>query len=38
MPDGKTIDNVGVITLFGIPIGHLHETITRRDHDITSNE
>lgn len=29
MPDGKTIDNVGTITLFGIPVGHLHETITR---------
>jgi hypothetical protein len=31
MPDGKTIDNVGVVTLFGIPIGHLHETIDRKD-------
>ena len=31
MPDGKTIDNVGVITLLGIPVGHLHETISRRD-------
>ena len=30
MPDGKTIDNVGVITLLGIPVGHLHETITRK--------
>ncbi len=30
MPDGKTIDNVGKITLFGIPIGHLKETITRK--------
>lgn len=29
MLDGKTIDNVGVITLLGIPIGHLHETIIR---------
>ena len=28
-PDGKTIDNVGVITLIGIPVGRLHETITR---------
>lgn len=28
--DGTTIDNVGVITLFGIPVGHLHETITRK--------
>lgn len=31
MPDGKTIDNVGKITLLGIPVGHLHETITRKD-------
>lgn len=31
MPDGKTIDNVGKITLLGITIGHLHETITRKD-------
>ena len=31
MPDGKTIDNVGRITLLGIIIGHLHETITRKD-------
>lgn len=30
MPDGKTIDNKGVITLLGIPVGHLHETITRK--------
>ena len=29
MSDGKTIDNVGVITLLGIPVGHLHETIKR---------
>ena len=28
-PDGKTIDNVGVITIVGIPIGRLYETITR---------
>jgi len=31
MPDGKTIDNVGKITLLGITVGHLHETITRKD-------
>jgi len=31
MPDGKTIDNVGRITLFGIPVGFLHETIRRED-------
>lgn len=31
MPDGKTIDNVGKITFLGIPVGHLHETIIRKD-------
>jgi hypothetical protein len=31
MPDGKTIDNVGKITFLGIPVGYLHETITRKD-------
>ena len=31
MPDGKTIDNVGRVTLLGITVGHLHETITRKD-------
>ncbi len=31
LPDGKTIDNVGKITVFGIPIGTLHETIIRKD-------
>jgi hypothetical protein len=31
LPDGKTIDNVGKITLFGIPIGSLHETITNKN-------
>ena len=30
-PDGKIIDNVGRITLLGITVGHLHETITRKD-------
>lgn len=29
--DGKTIDNVGKITLLGIPVGHLHETIVRKE-------
>ncbi|HET8941905.1 MAG TPA: DUF3833 family protein [Rudaea sp.] len=29
MPDG-TIDNVGKITLLGIPVGHLQETIVRK--------
>lgn len=29
MPDGKTIDNVGRITLFGMSVGTLHETIRR---------
>ena len=37
MPDGKTIDNVGVITFIGIPVGHLHETITRKGPGLTSN-
>ena len=37
MSDGKTIDNVGVITLLGIPVGHLHETIKRKDPSLTSN-
>lgn len=31
LPDGKTIDNVGKITLFGIPIGFLRETILRKE-------
>ncbi len=31
MPDGKTIDNVGKVTFLGIPVGRLHETITRKD-------
>ncbi|MEO6519033.1 MAG: DUF3833 family protein [Pseudoxanthomonas sp.] len=35
--DGRTIDNVGVITLLGIPVGHMHETITRKVPSITSN-
>ncbi|MEO6689088.1 MAG: DUF3833 family protein [Dokdonella sp.] len=30
MSDGKTIDNLGTITLLGIPVGHLHETIDRK--------
>ncbi|MFL6586662.1 MAG: DUF3833 family protein [Luteimonas sp.] len=28
--DGRTIDNVGVVRLLGIPIGRLQETITRK--------
>lgn len=28
--DGKTIDNAGTITLLGIPVGHLRETIDRK--------
>ena len=36
-PDGKTIDNIGVITLLGIPVGHLHEAITRKRPGITPN-
>ena len=31
MPDGKTIDNVGRITVLGIPVGFMHETIRRGD-------
>ena len=31
MPDGRTIDNVGRLTLLGIPVGSLHETIRRGD-------
>ena len=31
MPDGKTIDNVGRITLLGIPVGFMHETSRRGD-------
>lgn len=27
--DGRTIDNVGVVRMLGIPIGRLQETITR---------
>ncbi|MEP7097169.1 MAG: DUF3833 family protein [Dokdonella sp.] len=36
-PDGKTIDNRGVITLLGIPVGHLHETITRKSAVLMPN-
>lgn len=31
MPDGRTIDNAGKVTLLGIPIGRLHETIVRSE-------
>ncbi len=31
MADGKTIDNAGKITLLGLPIGKLHETIIRNE-------
>jgi len=34
--DGRTIDNVGVLRLFGIPIGRLQETITRKAPGFTS--
>ena len=30
-PDGRSIDNDGTITLFGIPIGSMHELIRRKD-------
>lgn len=36
-PGGRTIDNVGVITILGIPVGHLRETITRQAAGIRSN-
>lgn len=29
-PDGRTIDNVGTITVLGVPVGRLQETITRK--------
>ena len=29
-PDGKTIDNVGTLTLLGVTVGHLQETISRK--------
>ena len=35
MPDGKTIDNAGTITLLGVTVGHLQETITRKGPGIT---
>ncbi len=38
LPDGKTIDNVGTIKFLGIPVGHLHETITRKGPGITPND
>ncbi len=38
MPDGKTIDNVGTISLLGMPVGRLQETITRSRPIITSDD
>ena len=32
LPDGKTIENVGRVTLLGVPIRFLEETIHRGDH------
>lgn len=32
--DARTIDNVGTLTLWGIPVGHMHETITRKRRGI----
>ena len=29
-PDERTIDNSGRVTLLGLPVGRLHETITRK--------
>lgn len=37
-PDGRTIDNVGTITLLGIPVGQLRERITRRGPGISSTD
>ncbi len=31
MQDGRTIDNIGTLTLLGVPVGHMHETITRKE-------
>ena len=31
MPGGRTIDNVGWITLLGLPVARLHETIVRKE-------
>lgn len=31
LPDGKTIENVGRVTLFGVAVGFLQETIRRGD-------
>lgn len=30
-PDGRTIDNFGLITLLGVPVGRLQETIVKKD-------
>lgn len=35
--DGRTIDNVGVVRLLGIPIGRLQETITRKMPAVASD-
>lgn len=35
--NGRTIDNVGVVRLLGIPIGRLQETITRRTPAFTTD-
>lgn len=37
-PDGETIDNIGVITLLGLPVGHLRETITRKGAGVPRGE
>ena len=31
MPNGRTIDNVGTITLLGVPVGRLRETISTKN-------
>lgn len=37
-PDGKTINNVGTITLLGVPVGNLQETITRNSRVVRSGK
>ena len=38
LPDGKTIINVGTITLLGVPVGNLQETITRNNRVVRSGK
>ncbi|MEO8010281.1 MAG: DUF3833 family protein, partial [Dokdonella sp.] len=36
LQDGRTIDNVGILTVLGFPVGRLHETITRNSAAVPS--